>query len=152
MDLEQVRASEEAINLGDMEAASIALRRSQLVNDRLGLGILRRDEDSVVVTMDLSEEVEGNAPGTVHGGMLATFADIASAMALHASFDEHSIPVTTDMHIRYYRQPKAGPLTAKATVVHRGRQLLGTECRVADAQNRVLARATATYVVVPFGA
>jgi uncharacterized protein (TIGR00369 family) len=56
------------------------------------------------------------------------------------------------MHVRYYRQPQSGPLTAEATVVHRGRRLLSTECSVSDAANRVLARSTATYMIVPRGA
>ena len=59
--------------------------------------------------------------------------------------------MTTDLHVRYYRQPQSGPLTAEATVVHRGRRLLSTECVVSDAQQRVLARSTATYMVVPAG-
>jgi uncharacterized protein (TIGR00369 family) len=52
--------------------------------------------------------------------------------------------------MRYYRQPKGGPLRAEASVVHNGRRLLSTECVVSDAEGRVLARSTATYMVVPF--
>jgi acyl-coenzyme A thioesterase PaaI-like protein len=53
------------------------------------------------------------------------------------------------MHVRYYRQPRSGPLTAEATVVHKGKRLLGTECVVTDAELRVLVRSTATYMIVP---
>jgi uncharacterized protein (TIGR00369 family) len=82
--------------------------------------------------------------------MLATFTDAASAMALSGSFaPESQQPVTTDMHIRYYRQPRGGPLTSNVTVVHQGRRLLSCECAVEDAESRILARATATYMVVP---
>lgn len=106
---------------------------------------------TTVLSMELSDDVRGQVRGTVHGGILATFADIASAVALWNSFDVDSeAPVTTDLHVRYYRQPKAGPLTAEASVVHRGRRFLGTECVVTDAEERVLARTTATYMVVPF--
>jgi uncharacterized protein (TIGR00369 family) len=85
-------------------------------------------------------------------GMLATLADIASAMTLGSTFDPAAeIPVTTDMHIRYFRQPLAGPLTAEANLVHRGRRLLSCECAVTDAENRVLARSTATYMIAPQG-
>ena len=102
------------------------------------------------LTMELSESVRGGFEGSIHGGMLATFADAASAMALSGSFDpESQFPVTTDMHIRYYRQPRGGPLTANVTVVHKGRRLLSCECAIEDAESRVLARATATYMVVP---
>lgn len=53
------------------------------------------------------------------------------------------------MHIRYFGQPKAGPLTAEVEVVHGGRRLLSTECVITDAEERVLARSTATYMLVP---
>ena len=81
--------------------------------------------------------------------MLATFADVAAATALTRSVDNDKfIQVTTDMHIRYFRQPKGGPLTARATLVHRGRQILSAECVIHDAEGRDLARATATYMLV----
>ena len=85
--------------------------------------------------MDIDWEVLESGPADadrtvlLNGGMLATFADVASAASLWASCDRDiEIPVTTDMHVRYYRQPRSGPLKAEATVVHRGRRLLGTEC------------------------
>jgi acyl-coenzyme A thioesterase PaaI-like protein len=34
-------------------------------------------------------------------------------------------------------------------VVHRGRRLLSTECRIEDAEHNVLARSTATIMIVP---
>jgi uncharacterized protein (TIGR00369 family) len=82
--------------------------------------------------------------------MLATFADTAMAVALWDSYDpEVAVSVTTAMHLRYYRQPRSGPLSVEATVVHKGRRVLGTEYVVSDAEERVLARSTATYMVVP---
>jgi uncharacterized protein (TIGR00369 family) len=119
------------------------------LHEVMGLKALARDEDSVTISMELSDAVRGFGAGSIHGGILATFADVASAVTL--TFDRESeIPVTTDLHVRYYRQPRSGPLTAEARVVHRGRRLLGTECVVTDAERRVLARTTATYMLVPF--
>jgi uncharacterized protein (TIGR00369 family) len=119
------------------------------LHDVMGLKAIARDEDSVTISMELSEAVRGFGEGSIHGGMLATFADVASAVTL--TYDRESvIPVTTDLHVRYYRQPRSGPLTAEARVVHRGRRLLGTECVVTDAEQRVLARTTATYMLVPY--
>jgi uncharacterized protein (TIGR00369 family) len=106
---------------------------------------------STVMTMELGEQVRGVSVGSIHGGMLATFADTVSAMALWRSFDRtFEIPATTDMHMRYYRQPRSGPLTAQAEVVHAGRRLLSTECSISDAGGRLLARSTATYMLAPF--
>ena len=82
---------------------------------------------TTVLKMELTDDVRGPAPGTIHGGMLATLADVASAASLWESVDYGTeLPVTTDMHVRYYRQPRSGPLAAEATVVHRGRRLLST--------------------------
>jgi uncharacterized protein (TIGR00369 family) len=120
------------------------------LHELMRLRALARDEDSVTISMELTDLFRGFGEGSIHGGMLATFADVASAVALTGYDRESEIPVTTDLHVRYYRQPRSGPLTAEATVVHRGRRLLGTECVVTDAEQRVLARTTATYMLVPF--
>ena len=139
-----------ALAAGDLAAASEATRKGTPIHGRMGLEILRMDGDATVVTMELSDEVRGAAAGSIHGGSLGTFADAASAIALSGTYDTAGhMPVTTDMHIRYYRQPRSGPLTATATVVHRGRRLLSTECCIVDAEERVLARSTATYMLVP---
>jgi uncharacterized protein (TIGR00369 family) len=118
---------------------------------QMGLRILERGSHTVV-TMELTEAVSGAVavPGSIHGGILATFADVSSAAALWGSYDASgNIPVTTDIHVRYYRQPHAGPLTADVHLVHQGRRLLSTECSITDAEQRVLARSTATYMIVP---
>jgi uncharacterized protein (TIGR00369 family) len=119
------------------------------VQKRMGIS-LDQLSPTTVLTMALSDDVRGPVEGSVHGGMLATFADVASAVALWNCYEDDSeSPVTTDMHVRYYRQPNSGPLKAEATVVHRGRRLLSTECSIADAAGRVLSRSTATYMLVP---
>jgi uncharacterized protein (TIGR00369 family) len=98
-----------------------------------------------VVTMEVSDSVRGSARGSAHGGMLATLADAASAWTLSGAYEFGvEVPVTTDLHIRYYRQPHAGAADCEANLVHRGRRLLSCECAVTDAENRVLARSTAT--------
>jgi uncharacterized protein (TIGR00369 family) len=117
------------------------------VQSLMGMKLVRLTP-TIICSMELSDDVRGSAKGTVHGGLLATFADTTSAGALWDAFEpETEVPVTTDMHVRYYRQPRSGPLTAEATVVHKGRRLLSTECAVTDAEGRVLIRSTATYMI-----
>jgi uncharacterized protein (TIGR00369 family) len=139
-------------NEEDAELAQFnELQRRTPVHAHMDLKCLEHGPRTVV-TMELSDSVRGPVPGSVHGGMLATLADAASAWTLSGAYDLGAeTPVTTDMHIRYYRQPHAGPLTAEANLVHRGRRLLSCECSVTDAENRVLARSTATYMLVPQG-
>jgi uncharacterized protein (TIGR00369 family) len=138
-----------ALNAGNLEEATILTREMVRLHERMGITIVAVTEDSAELTMELSAETAGAAPGTVHGGLLATFADVAASLALTRSLNnEKYIQVTTDMHIRYFRQPKSGPLSACATLVHSGRQILSAECVIRDADGRDLARATATYMLV----
>ncbi len=102
-----------------------------------------------VATIALTDSVRG-AFAPLHGGIYATLADIACAAALARELDHGAgIPVTTDLSIRLFSQPKEGPVRAVAELVHRGSRLVGAECVVLDAQDRQLARATATFMVVP---
>jgi uncharacterized protein (TIGR00369 family) len=115
----------------------------------MGLDIVQRGPHAIV-KMPLSEDVRGVAVGTIHGGLLATLSDVTCAIALWGTYDNSKeIQVTTDMHVRYYRQPRSWPLTAEARVVHGGRRLKSVECVVTDDDDRQLARATATYMIVP---
>jgi uncharacterized protein (TIGR00369 family) len=99
--------------------------------------------------MPLTDDLRGYFEGSIHGGRLATFADAASASCLDRAYDFNShFPVATDIHVRYYRQPKGGPLVAEAKLVHGGKRLLSTDCSVVDAEDRVLIRTTATLMLV----
>jgi uncharacterized protein (TIGR00369 family) len=139
-----------ALNAGDLDVATALTRQMVRLHDRMGITIVAVTDKSAELSMQLSDETSGSGPGTVHGGLLATFADIAAAMAVTRSLDnETQIQITTDLHIRYFRQPKSGPLTAHAVLVHQGRKILSAECVIRDAAQRVLARATATYMVAP---
>jgi uncharacterized protein (TIGR00369 family) len=125
----------------------------------LGL-VIEQIEPVAVVTMPLNEMFSGLRPRqhtqgaqpiqqSIHGGALATLVDVTCAMALapklHTSTE---MQVTTEMNVRYYRQPRASPLTAEARVVHRGRRLAGVECVIKDADDHVIVRGHATYMIV----
>jgi uncharacterized protein (TIGR00369 family) len=102
-----------------------------------------------VATVPLTEAVRG-AFVPLHGGMYAALADVACAAALATEIDlAEGYPVTTDLSIRFFAQPKEGPVTAEAQLVHRGRRLAGAECVVRDGLGRQLARASATFVMLP---
>ncbi|WNG91848.1 PaaI family thioesterase [Mycobacterium sp. ITM-2016-00318] len=120
------------------------------VHKRMQMNVDRVEPGLAIISMPLSEDVRGYFEGSVHGGMLATLADAASASCLASSYDfDTQFTVTTDIHVRYYRQPKGGPLVAEARLVHGGRRLLSTDCSVTDVEGRVLIRTTATFMLVP---
>lgn len=138
-------ADDAALELSNQQFYDVPLHQ------RMGLRIVQRLPHAIV-TMPLNEDVRGPVSGTLHGGMLATLADVTCAVALWGAYDPASaLPVTTDMHVRYYRQPRSAPITAEAQVVHRGRRILSVECAVTDGDTRQLVRATATYMIVAVG-
>ena len=99
-------------------------------------------------SMPLGDAVRGFA-APLHGGMLATLVDNACAATLIDACDfSVEVPVTTDMHLRFYRQPKASPVTADARIVHQGSTLVNIECEVTDGEERTLARASVTFMIV----
>lgn len=101
-----------------------------------------------VASMPLGEAVRGFA-APLHGGMLATLVDNACAATLIDACDfEVEVPVTADMHLRFYRQPKASPITADARIVHQGSTLVSIECVVTDGADRTLARASVSFMIV----
>ncbi|MBE1549639.1 uncharacterized protein (TIGR00369 family) [Mycobacterium sp. OAS707] len=123
-----------------------ALLHRSPVHKNLGMSVVEYKPGFIVLSMPISDDISGLFEGTVHGGMLATFVDTACATCLVGCYDDQSeATVTTDTHVRYYRQPRDGPLRAEATMVHNGRTLLSAECSVFDAEDRVLIRSTATY-------
>jgi uncharacterized protein (TIGR00369 family) len=133
-------------------ATTEEIRAGSPVHERLQVTIVRQEPGHVTMSMPLIDGERGYFEGSIHGGTLATFADIACALALDGCYDiSHEFTVTTDMHVRYYRQPSGGPLVAEAAMVHRGRRLMSSECSVVDAANRVLIRSTATYMVIQHG-
>jgi len=141
-----------AYTFRDPLEATEDLRRRSPVHEQMQISVVRQEQGVAILSVPLTENSRGVAEGSIHGGMLATLADVASGFCLEGSFELGSeFPVTTDMHIRYYRQPQEGPLVAEATTVHRGGRLLSCECSIVDAAQRVLARSTATYMILPVG-
>jgi uncharacterized protein (TIGR00369 family) len=113
------------------------------------MNIVRYKPGVAVVSMPLTDGIRGFYDGTIHGGMLATLADAACASCLWGTYEfGPQFTVTTDIHVRYYRQPKSGPLIAEAKMVHRGKRLLSSECTIVDGEERVLLRSTATFMLV----
>lgn len=97
-----------------------------------------------------SEALSGN--GNLHGGVVATLIDVTSGAAAARSdgFDrtQHSM-VTADLHVRYLRTPRGDKVSARAEVVHVGRQLIVLECTVTDNEGRQIAAADLGMMIVP---
>jgi uncharacterized protein (TIGR00369 family) len=122
----------------------------------LGLCIERdgsADSGSRVV-LPLGDHARG-AVAPLHGGVLATLIDVACATAIDpSSYDPTTrLPVSLDLSVRYFRQPKSSPVVAEARVINQGSKLIHIECDVTDAEGRLLAHGGGSYMMVDgFGA
>lgn len=100
------------------------------------------------VELDLSDSTRG-AVAPLHGGVLATLIDVACGAAATEGFDATtSVPVSTDLTVRFLRQPQQSPLVAEATVVHAGRTSLLIDCVVTDGGGKQVGRGSGSYRIV----
>jgi uncharacterized protein (TIGR00369 family) len=105
-------------------------------------------EGEVDVGLDAGPE-HLNLMGTVHGGVLATLADTATGLAYRTVLEPGTTFTTIQLQITYLAAGRAGRIVARGRVVKRGRRTGYAEADVVDADDRLLARATALLAVMP---
>ena len=104
----------------------------------LDISVDQLEDGTAVLTIDHDEEFEnpvGNdGYNPVHGGIVATLIDTASAFALRTTFEVPSQArlTTTDLNVSYLR-PATGALSAEASVVRAGGTTGVTEVSVTGA-------------------
>jgi uncharacterized protein (TIGR00369 family) len=76
-----------------------------------------------------SNKIVLNLMGTVHGGVLATLADMSCAVALCTAFDGSMPFATSDLHIRYL-EPAEGDVLAEAEIVRVSPRSAVLECKL----------------------
>ena len=102
--------------------------------------------------VDVSLQVETrhlNLAGTLHGGLIATLADTATGLALRTTLDTGTTSLTSSLSVTFLRPGHPGEVTAKGRVVKRGTRFGYAEADVEDGEGRLLARAAATFTVMP---
>ena len=109
----------------------------RLTVDRLGPG-------QAVMGLEPSLITSGSA-GVVTGGVLATLADLACALALCTRFDGRMPFATSDLHIRYL-EPATSRVAAEASVLRAGLHSAVLECRM-RCDGRIVALCTAHFTL-----
>jgi acyl-coenzyme A thioesterase PaaI-like protein len=56
------------------------------VHKRMQMSVVRAEPGLAILSMPLTEDLRGLFEGSIHGGMLATFADAASASCLNGAY------------------------------------------------------------------
>ncbi len=115
----------------------------------MGFHALEVEEGRAVIVLD-SNDSHLNTMGRLHGGVLCTIADTAMGIAHACSLPEHLTSATVEMKINFLRPVASGVrLLAEGKVVKQGQTIGFVECDVHDDQQRLVARASGTFMSIP---
>jgi uncharacterized protein (TIGR00369 family) len=86
--------------------------------------------------------------GVVHGGILASLADTAGAMAAYPLLPKGTRLATVEMTINYLEPVDRGPIIAEARVLRIGRTLAVAECEIKDAEGKLAVKSLLTFAIM----
>lgn len=89
-----------------------------------------------------------NPMGTLHGGILCDIADAAMGMAFASTLAPEESFTTVELKVNFFRPIWQAQLKAEGTVVQRGRTIGYVECDITDEENRLIAKAASTCMVL----
>jgi uncharacterized protein (TIGR00369 family) len=101
--------------------------------------------------VDVSLQIEPrhlNLQGLLHGGLIATLADIAMGLAVRTKLEPGTRHVTVALDMQYLSAARNGRVSAKGRVVRAGQQIAQADADVLDAQGKLLARARSTVAIM----
>ena len=115
-----------------------------------GLRMPSATTGQVTITMGASPWL-ANALGVVYGGALAMQADAAMTLAVGSTVPAATAYSPLDMKIYFLRPalPDGRTLAARATVRHRGRTIAVVSCDIVDGDERVIAQASGSVLILP---
>lgn len=83
----------------------------------------------------------------VHGGVFFTLVDTAMGRAVVSTLPEGQGCATIEAKINYFRPVQAGTVRAIARCVNRSRRTGYTEAEIRDDEDRLIAKATGTFML-----
>jgi len=89
-----------------------------------------------------------NPMGTLHGGILCDIADAAMGLAFASTLAPEESFTTVELKVNFFRPIWQAQLKAEGTVVQRGRTIGYVECDITDEENRLVAKAASTCMVL----
>lgn len=113
-----------------------------------GLTVTRVAPGEVDVVLE-TEPHHLNLVGIVHGGVIATIANTATGIALRTILEPGLSHVTAQLNVHFLAPGKAGKLTGRGRALKAGRRMGYAEADVVDEDGQMLARASATFIVMP---
>ncbi len=117
--------------------------------DTIAMRIVELERGRVVWEAEPGEYLY-NPIGTVHAGFATTLLDTAMGTAFVSTAEAGTRWTTLELKANFTRAITAdtGLVRCTGTIVHGGRTVVTTEARAEDAQERLLAHATSTILVL----
>ena len=113
------------------------------------IGFEARDVADGHATVTLSAGPQhANPMGTLHGGILCDIADAAMGLAFASTLAPEESLTTVELKINFFRPVWQARLKAEGTVVQRGQTMGYVECTITDEENRLVAKAASTCMVL----
>lgn len=116
----------------------------------LGIEAIRAGEGEATFSMRTSDW-HTSPFGLVEGGIIACLADAALGAAMQTTVPAGDAFAPTDLRVQFLRPapPDGRPLTASATVLHRGRTMAVTRAEVTNGDGKLVAAASSSAVILP---
>lgn len=117
----------------------------------LGWELLEIDRKArlIAIQFDATENFL-NPSGHVQGGILCAMLDDTLGPALFAATDFKQQGRTIDLHTHFVRPARPGKIIGRGKVTRMGRTIAFMEGQLVDAEDRLLARATASAMLFEF--
>jgi uncharacterized protein (TIGR00369 family) len=116
----------------------------------MGLELVSIDDGASELRLKL-EPHHLNPGGIAHGGVVAAMLDVAAGLAHRSKLGPDATHVTVQLHINYLKAVGAGIVIARGVSLQTGRRVGYSEATLFDEDDRVLARASATFLIVTPG-
>jgi uncharacterized protein (TIGR00369 family) len=127
--------------------AELGLRIRKSVPGKLfGFELDSIERGTAVMTMQVRRRHK-QVHGVVHGGILASLADTAGALAAYPLLPRKTRLATVEMKINYLEPVDKGEIVAEARILRLGRTLAVAECEIQDAAGTLAAKALITYAI-----
>ena len=111
----------------------------------LGLELDEVGRGTATLGLHVRKELTQNQ-GVVHGGVIASLIDTATAFAIISLLEPGEKVTTVDLTISYLRPLTKGRITAVSRVVRAGRRLFVVSAEVLDRDKKPAATALSTYI------
>ena len=113
----------------------------------LGCEIIEAEPGMITVAFNAKPEFL-NPMGNIQGGFLAAMLDAAMGQVVATTLHPDEASPTLELKINFLRPAAPGRLIGRGSVVHRGNSIAFVEGKLFDADNCLLATATATAKII----